>query len=68
MRDKELRKRIVTDVCGGMGLDPDVIFQLLALENEHRDLFAWGSRPNLRRDIAAIVEQELEKRRKAGTI
>lgn len=69
MQDKGLRRKIVIDICSGMDdLDPEVIFRLLALETEHRDLFAWGSRPNLRRDIAAIVEAELEKRRKAGTL
>jgi len=63
MRNQELRSSIVRDICDRSGLDADLIFRLLELETKHRDLLAWGARPNLRRDIAAIFEEEFDRRR-----
>lgn len=33
--------------------------RLLALEGDHRNLHGWGARPALRRDIAAVLEEEM---------
>ena len=63
MLNQELRSSIVREVCDRSGLDAELIFRLLDLETRHRDLLAWGARPNLRRDITGIFEDEFEKRR-----
>ncbi len=67
MQNKELREKIVEDICRDRKIDPALIFELLALESEHRDLFAWGARPNLRRDIEKIVEKALLHLRETST-
>lgn len=66
MRNQELRSSIVREICDRSGLDADLVFRLLNLETKHSDLLAWGARPNLRRDIAAIFEEEFDKRRTEG--
>jgi hypothetical protein len=63
MRNQEHISSIVRDICDRSDLDADLIFRLLNLETKHRDLLAWGARPNLRRDITAIFEEEFDKRR-----
>ncbi|MCW1410792.1 MULTISPECIES: hypothetical protein [Rhizobium] len=66
MRNQELRSSIVREICDSSGLDAELIFRLLDLETKHRDLLAWGARPNLRRDITALFEEEFEKWRIEG--
>lgn len=65
MRNLELKAKIIKDVCEKAELDEAIVMRLLDLENRHRDLLAWGARPGLRRDIATIMDEELEKRRTA---
>ncbi|MES0050609.1 DNA modification system-associated small protein [Mesorhizobium sp. M0053] len=67
MQNKELRAKIVDEICRERQTDPAIVLELLALESEHRDLFSWGARPNLRRDIEKIVEKELALRREASS-
>jgi hypothetical protein len=63
MQNKKLQNEIVEKTCKERNTDPAIVFELLALEGEHKDLFAWGARPNLRRDIEKILEKELARRR-----
>ena len=37
----------------------ELIWQILELEPEYRNLHAWGARPALRRALAALVEDAL---------
>jgi phenylalanyl-tRNA synthetase beta subunit len=57
MRNTELRDRIISEVCQEFDVDEAFILELLSLESEHGDLLAWGARPNLRRDIATVVDR-----------
>jgi len=66
MKDKESRAAIVAEVCAQEGVDQSFIEALLELETQHGDLLAWGARPHLRRDVAAIVEVALKKHRAEG--
>ena len=66
MQNRDVRERIIADVCAEFELAPDLIRQLLELENRHRDLLAWGARPNLRRDISRVLDTELQKIRAPG--
>jgi hypothetical protein len=63
MQDTERRDAIIVDVCKAKAIDPQVVRDLLALEKEHPDLLGWGARPNLRRDIARIIDLALDRRR-----
>tara|TARA_R110000796_G_scaffold250870_1_gene381067 strand:+ start:5629 stop:5832 length:204 start_codon:yes stop_codon:yes gene_type:complete len=63
MQNKELKAKIVQKVCEQAGVEPELVNHLLELESKHSDLLAWGSRPNLRRDISALMDEELSKRR-----
>ena len=40
----------------------DLIRQILELEPEYRNLHAWGTRPALRRALAALVDDTLSSR------
>ncbi|HCE6897656.1 DNA modification system-associated small protein [Pseudomonas aeruginosa] len=63
MQNKELKSKIIRQICENEGVSTELVLKLLDLESKHRDLLAWGARPGLRRDIAAIMEEELELRR-----
>ncbi|EOD8982456.1 TPA: DNA modification system-associated small protein [Pseudomonas aeruginosa] len=63
MQNKELKSKIIRQICENEGVSTELVLKLLDLESKHRDLLAWGARPGLRRDIAAIMEEELESRR-----
>lgn len=66
MQKKSSREKIIADVCSEVGVDRSFIEALLDLETQHGDLLAWGARPHLRRDVAAIVETALAKYRAEG--
>lgn len=66
MKNKASRAKIIADVCAKEGVDESFIHALLDLETQHGDLLAWGARPHLRRDVAAIVETALAKHRAEG--
>lgn len=63
MQDRQRWDVIIVDVCEAKGIDPQVVRDLLALEKEHSDLLGWGARPNLRRDIARVIDLALDRRR-----
>jgi hypothetical protein len=63
MKDNQRRSAIVAEVCAQLDVDQSFIEALLELETQHGDLLAWGARPHLRRDVAAIVELALKKHR-----
>jgi hypothetical protein len=63
MKNKASKARIISDVCAEVGVDQSFIEALLDLETQHGDLLAWGAKPHLRRDVAAIVETALAKYR-----
>lgn len=66
MKNKELKARIVAEVCAEEGVDKSFIEALLELETQHGDLLAWGAKPHLRREVAAIVEMALATHRAEG--
>lgn len=66
MKNKAPRAKIIADVCAEEGVDQSFIMALLDLETQHGDLLAWGAKPNLRRDVAEIVETALAKHRAEG--
>ncbi|ESQ84200.1 hypothetical protein AEAC466_10675 [Asticcacaulis sp. AC466] len=59
MKNKDLRDQIISEVCQEFEVDKLFILELMSLESEHGDLLAWGAKPNLRRDIAAVVDRAL---------
>jgi hypothetical protein len=66
MKNKESKAKIIAEVCAEEGVDQSFIEALLDLETQHGDLLAWGAKPHLRRDVAAIVEVALAKHRAEG--
>ncbi|WP_373461873.1 DNA modification system-associated small protein [Sphingomonas sp. SORGH_AS_0879] len=49
------------EVSSRHGVPVRVLRRLLALEDDHRNLHGWGARPALRRDIAAVIEEEMRE-------
>ncbi len=49
----------IEQVAGATGVPVDVIVDLLNLEYRHQNLHGWGARPQLRRDMAEIVNRAL---------
>ena len=46
----------IEQVAAATGVSVDIIVDLLNLEFRHQNLHSWGARPQLRREMAEIVD------------
>jgi hypothetical protein len=58
--DPELMRQKLAVACASNDVPEDLLLDLLDLEKKHQNLHAWGARPALRRDIAAVIDAHLK--------
>ena len=50
---------LIRQIAENNGVPVELIRQILELEPKYRNLHAWGARPALRRDLAALLDEAL---------
>lgn len=61
MNDLTDREAVVRDICAEYEIDPSLVMSLLALEENHTNLHAYGARPRLRRAAEVILERSFRQ-------
>lgn len=59
VKSSDILEQQIELVSSRNGVSALTLRRLLALEDDHRNLHSWGARPALRRDIEAIVEEDM---------
>lgn len=60
------REAIIRSVALEQGVDAELILNLLALEEEHSNLHAYGARARLRRAAEELIDDAYEKANSAA--
>lgn len=59
VKSNDILEQQIELVSSRNGVSAGTMRRLLALEEDHPNLHSWGARPALRRDIDAIIEEDL---------
>jgi hypothetical protein len=59
VKSSDILEQQIEQVSSRNGVSAHTLRRLLSLEDEHRNLHSWGARPALRRDIEAIIEEDM---------
>lgn len=51
----------IEEVATRMGVEAELIVELLNLQYRHQNLHGWGARPALRREVATIIDRAFQR-------